>query len=271
MRWLQVLWGITALLLAASATLNFALFARVQQYYREVNATRLDPAGLTDYPQDLLIPEVSDDIRVVMFGDSRAAGWDLPATEGYDFINRGIASQTSAQVLQRFSAHVVPLDPDIIVVQVGINDLKTIGLFPARAENIMGAYQANMRALVALAQAETEATVVLSTILPAGDVPLARQLVWSDAIDQAVIEMNDSLKMFENGRDVFIFDGFSLISAAAADSGRSDYYKDELHFTPLGYDVLNGPLMVFLQSLPLADKTPVNESVLNESVSVPED
>ncbi|MEL6816455.1 MAG: GDSL-type esterase/lipase family protein, partial [Cyanobacteria bacterium J06598_3] len=181
-------------------------------------------------------------------------------TDGYDFINRGIASQTSAQVLQRFSAHVVPLDPDIIVIQVGINDLKTIGLFPEQAEDIMSAYQANMRALVALAQQETEATVVVSTILPAGDVTWARRLVWSDAIDQAVIEMNESLKTRANGTDVFIFDGFSLIAAATAESGRSAYYKDELHFTQLGYDLLNEPLLALLRSLPPVDQTPADQT-----------
>lgn len=260
MRWLQVLWAVTTLLLAVSATLNFALFAGVQKYYWEVNATRLDPLGLTAYPQKLSVSETSDDIRVVIFGDSRAAGWDLPATEGYDFINRGIASQTSAQVLQRFAAHVVPLDPDIIVVQVGINDLKTIGLFPAQTEDIVSAYQANIVSLVALAQEETEATVVVGTILPAGDVTLARRLVWSDAIDQAVVEMNDYLKTVSNGQDVLIFDGFALIAEATTESGRSDYYKDELHFTQLGYDLLNEPLMALLRSLPPANVTSADET-----------
>jgi lysophospholipase L1-like esterase len=47
-------------------------------------------------------------------------------SKGFSFVNRGINTQTSAQVLGRFDKHVVPLHPNIVIVQVGINDLKTI-------------------------------------------------------------------------------------------------------------------------------------------------
>lgn len=39
-------------------------------------------------------------------------------------------AQTSAQVVWRFAEHIAPLQPDKIILQVGINDLKTIPLFP---------------------------------------------------------------------------------------------------------------------------------------------
>lgn len=247
MRWSLFFLGITSLLLVASVTANVALFERTQQYYREVNATRLDPVGLREYPQTPEESETPNALRVVVFGDSRAAGWRLPETEDYDVINRGIASQTSVQVLQRFDAHIKPLSPDIILVQVGINDLKTIGLFPHRADDVIRNCQANITQIVQLSQ-ETGAVVVLSTILPAGKVSLARQWVWSDDIDRAVVEVNDYLSTLAMAPNVVVFDGFSLI-ATLPEQTRLTYYKDELHFTQAGYDRLNGALMPQLQTI----------------------
>ncbi len=259
MRWSTPLLVILGLLLAGSVAVNFVLYKTTDKYYREANSTRLDPSGLNYYsqlPEDIQNSEQLGpaNMRLVIFGDSRAEGWKLPAIEGVEVINRGIGSQTSAQVLQRFTAHVVPLEPDIILVQVGINDLKTIGLFPDQSETIISDYQANIVQIVRQAQ-DTGAVVVLSTILPAGDIPLVRRLVWSDAIDLAVVEMNDYLKTFGNEPNVFIFDGFSLIADATMD-GRlnSIYYKDDLHFTQAGYEVLNEALIVQLRSLSLPDE-----------------
>ncbi len=60
------------------------------------------------------------------------------AFEGIEaFVNRGIGNQTTAQVLGHFHAHVAPLHPQTIILQVGINDLKTIPLFPEQAETII--------------------------------------------------------------------------------------------------------------------------------------
>jgi len=64
---------------------------------------------------------------VVFFGDSRAYDWPAPSgLEGLEFVNRGIGNQTTAQVLGRFEAHIAPLHPQVVVLQVGINDLKLI-------------------------------------------------------------------------------------------------------------------------------------------------
>ena len=42
---------------------------------------------------------------------------------GKPYLNRGIAGQTSAQMLVRFQQDVVALKPKVVVIQAGMNDL----------------------------------------------------------------------------------------------------------------------------------------------------
>jgi hypothetical protein len=136
--------------LLISITLNLFLYTQGREYYLQLNETRLDPLGLSYYPSvsDPKALTASRQTVVVFVGDSRAASWPPPANlEGFEFINRGIGAQTSAQTLHRFKAQVKPLQPHIVILQVGINDLKTIPLFPERKEansrQLPGQYSAN--------------------------------------------------------------------------------------------------------------------------------
>lgn len=238
-----------SLALASSLALNLVLYLQAQKYYLEVNETRLDPLGLRRYPEPPQLSPDADQHRLVILGDSRAAAWkvanlgaeDQPSN--YTVINRGINAQTTVQVLERFTAHVPPLKPDIIVLQVGINDLKTVALFPRRREEIVANCQNNIAEIVERSQ-ELGATVIVTTIFPTGDVPLHRQPFWSDDIAQAVLEVNASIKALAH-EDVRILDAFSLL---VDDRGKmnSKYQLDELHVNQGAYEILNEALTVQL-------------------------
>lgn len=258
MRLPTVLLGVLSISLVASTALNAALFGRAKQYYLESNATRLDPLGLSQY-SSLPVPKADEaEQRVVIFGDSRAQGWPAPTVDGYSFINRGLGSQTSTQVLQRFSAHVVPLEPDIIVLQVGINDLKAVALFPERAELIVEECQENIKQLVSLSEA-TGATVIVMSILPAGDITLARRPFWSSDIDRAVAEVNLFIAdlvgsqseraedLAEESKTVFFDGAIPLVDEIG--KIKPIYQLDELHLNGAGYKVLNEAFVLKLQSL----------------------
>jgi hypothetical protein len=107
---------------------NLLLYRRANQYYRELNQTRLDPLGLENYPINPSLETSSSQSRVVFWGDSRAASWSSPDTRQYKFINRGINGQTSSQTSQRFAEHIRSLKPDIVIIQVGINDDACLGV-----------------------------------------------------------------------------------------------------------------------------------------------
>jgi lysophospholipase L1-like esterase len=244
----NLLKGLVLAAITGSLLLNFALFGQAKKYYFELNQTRLDPVGLSYFSaQDVAR---TDSLRVVFFGDSRAASWIFPSPPAsgsgdYAFINRGIPSQTSVQTVQRFAAHVRPLKPDVVVVQVGINDLKTIALFPDRGEAIRADCRANIKRIVEESR-KLGAVVVLTTIFPVGEVPLARKPFWSDAIAVSVKELNAyiaTLSENKTGDDkILLFDAFSLLADTRGMMSQ-EYSLDELHLNEQGYRVLNQALM----------------------------
>ncbi len=234
-------------LLGSSIFLNFLLFNRGKQYYLELNLTRLDPLGWNSYPLDSNPPPKTDSrVRFVFFGDSRAASWRSPNMEGFEFINRGIGSQTSIQTLQRFEQHIQPLQPDVILLQVGVNDLKTIPLFPWRKELTIADSKTNIRKIVEQSKA-LGAVVILTPILPVGEIPIERQPFWSDDVSLAIEQVNHYIKNLAS-ENVIIFNPFSNL---LDDQGvvKRKYSKDELHLNDKGYEVLNQELVQLLNTL----------------------
>jgi lysophospholipase L1-like esterase len=232
-------------LLGGSLWLNTAFYNQLRAYYVELNQTRLDPVGQTIYPVDLQQPKTAQR-RVVFFGDSRAASWPAPTLPGYEFINRGISSQTTEQSLQRFTAHVRSLQPDIVVIQVGVNDLKTVALFPDRQASIIANTQANIRRMVQ-ASRQLGATVIVTTVFPVGAVPLQRRPVWSDQIAPAVQQVNQEIRAMA-APQVIVMDSFARLSDGQG-SLRPDYSTDELHLNAQGYAALNQELEQILATL----------------------
>jgi len=221
-----------------SIILNFILYKRVIQYYIDLNQTRLDPFQVSTYPPEAKPPKNPQALskRVVFFGDSRVLSWPAPNLPNYEFINRGIGGQTSVQIKGRFDQHIRPLQPDIVVLQLGINDLKTIGLFPEKKAEIIANCRENIREIVKKSQA-LGAVVIVTTIFPFGDIPITRQPLWSDDILPAVQEINAHIASLED-EGIIIFDSFSIL---ADDRGMmpASYRIDELHYNQRGYQKIN--------------------------------
>jgi lysophospholipase L1-like esterase len=238
-----------SILLLASIALSLVLYARGRHYYRQLNEVQLDPLGLNHYPAGAEIAPIpsSPAKRVVFFGDSRARDWTLPSgMEQFEFINRSIGNQTTAQVLERFDEHVAPLQPDILILQVGINDLKTIPLFPERREATVADCETNIERIVSRA-VDAGATVILTTIFPLGKVPLERRLFWSDEVGERLEEVNASLTALA-GEQVIVLDSASIL---ANEGGivRDEYSRDLLHLDERGYQALNEELARILLTL----------------------
>lgn len=235
---------LTALLfiaLVGSLTVNYLLYARSRDYYSQLNLVRLDPLELNLYPS-----ETAPENLLVFYGDSRAASWPEPIPEdaaGLTFANRGIRAQTTGQILQRFDYHVAPLQPEFVLIQAGINDLKMLSLFPDGREWILLNMEENLRALVNKST-DIGAKVILTTIFPVSDVPLQRRLFWTDEVGTSVREVNAMLRTLA-GDDVLIFDSFNLL-ADASGKLRPEYAEDELHLNSTGYTLLNRELATIL-------------------------
>lgn len=233
-------------LLFASIGLNIQLFRVVFGYYRQLNATRLTPLNLSQYPHHDMID--TSQPTVLFLGDSRAAAWPFPAElPQFHFINRGIGAQTSAQVQLRYTAHVASLTPDILVLQVGINDLKTIPLFPERKPRIIEASQQHITTIVSRAT-DQDTTVILTTIFPVGDVPFARRFVWSPEVAEAVRTVNRYLHTLAS-EQIIIFDSYQLLVDETTGLIKPEYAADELHLNQHGYEQLNEALTATLLAI----------------------
>jgi len=73
-----------------------------------------------------LAPAAADEKRVVFMGDSITDGWGRKYGKffpGKPYVNRGIGGQTTPQMLLRFRADVLALDPKAVVILAGTNDI----------------------------------------------------------------------------------------------------------------------------------------------------
>lgn len=234
--------------LAVSIALNYYLFNFGKYYFLQETNSRLDPLGL-DYFSDTPIQVDQSDsgkVLIVFFGDSRAVQWPVPSIDGFQFVNRGIDAQTSPQVAQRYNAHVEPLNPDALVVQVCVNDLRMIPLFPERNEAIIDNCKSNILEIIQQANSQGT-TAIISTIFPVGPVPIERRLFWSEAFPLAIDKVNSFINSLE-GDQVIVFDSFSIL---VDENGRlaDEYRLDELHVNPAGYEALNRDFVELVKSL----------------------
>ncbi len=235
-----------ALLLSALANLYFIRLGR--HFFREFSLTRLDPLGIAqiDTAEDARLAAAAEK-RVVFVGDSRAAAWPAPgALPGFVFINRGVNGHTAVQARQRFDQHVTPLQPHIVVIQVGINDLHSIAVLADEKAAIIRTCQESIQALVAQSRV-AGATVILTTIVPAEAPTLADRLVWSDEVETAVAAINTFIRA-QQADNVVILDAHKLL---ADENGRlaSRYAADFLHVNEHGYAILNEALVQLLQQM----------------------
>lgn len=247
--WLAPVLGV-ALVAALAATALLGHTARA--YYAELQATRLHPLGL-----DFLEPvaPAGPGPLVAALGDSRVADWaPVQLPPGVRVANLGLDTQTTAQVLLRWEAHVAPLQPDLVVIQAGINDLKAVALFPELHDEIVDDCVSHLEALVARAR-ELGAAVVLTTVIPPGPIPLWRRPVWSADVHRAVATVNRRLLALSvPGLTVVDLD-----EVLCDDAGRllDDHARDDLHLTPVAYRRLDQALAPVLARL-LADRRPTS-------------
>ena len=103
----------------------------IESLTAELNAARkklVDWGGLTVYGSDnteIPAPKPGEN-RVVFIGASVTANWGkgkTPFFPGKPWFNRGIASQTTPQMLVRFRQDVVALEPKVVVIQGGLGDI----------------------------------------------------------------------------------------------------------------------------------------------------
>jgi lysophospholipase L1-like esterase len=141
-----------------------------EELEREITAQQRllnDWAGLTRYGSEnteLKLPP--NESRVVFFGDEITENWGQGEAKffpGKPYFNRGIARQTTPQMLVRFRQDVVSLKPKVVVIQAGTNDIA--GAAGPITESMAGE---NFMSMVELAKVHG-IKVVLASLTPVCD------------------------------------------------------------------------------------------------------
>ena len=211
---------------------GFVVWHRARHFERLFYLTRLDPIGL-----NMIRNEPSSTAPIVMFGDSRAAAW--PAPTGFFITNRGVPGHTSTQSLLRYRMHVSPLQPALVIIQVGVNDLVALPLLANDAESIVQTTIANIGEMVDLARVDGS-RVILTTIFPLGPDLFSHLDPGTGQIQTAIEQVNAAIRAM-SAPDVIIFDSAALLADASGYVAEA-YRADLLHINPKGYQVLNEAL-----------------------------
>jgi lysophospholipase L1-like esterase len=226
----------------------YALVRLAESYYRLANEVRLDPAGLKTYEADRAKPAAMPAGKplVLFFGDSRALMWRPPPSDEFTFVDRGVAFQTTAQIILRLDADLVQVHPTVVVVEAGVNDLKAIAELPQRRSEIIHDCEENIRHIVRTSR-DAGASVVLTSVFSIGDLPLWRKPFWDDDVDAAVREVNVFLRTLA-GPGVVFFDADPVLDDARG-RVKPAYQYDFLHLVPAGYDALDEKLFPLLREV----------------------
>jgi lysophospholipase L1-like esterase len=144
--------------------------------------------------------------RVVFLGDSITDRWDLPRSfPNSPYVNRGIGSQVTAQMILRFHQDVVALRPAAVVILAGINDVQGF-LQQETPEQI----EANWETMADLADRHG-IKVVFGSILPVNNYTESARDVLKERDPATLRALNGWLRRFCRLRGYAYADYYSVL------------------------------------------------------------
>jgi len=200
-------------------SISFSLFG---QDWPDLNRYRDDNARLG-------LP-AANETRVVFMGNSITEGWSNFLPEYFSaksYINRGISGQTTPQMLVRFRADVIDLQPKAVVILAGTNDIAG-NTGPATIKMIAD----NIISMAELAR-ENNILVVISSVLPVYDYS------WKPGLEPVpkISKLNEIIKNYAIKHGHTYLDYY----AAMVDDRKGlheEYTSDGVHPNKAGYEVM---------------------------------
>jgi len=172
--------------------------------------------------------------RVVFFGDSITDVWHIDEYfPGKPYVNRGIGGQTTPQMLVRFRQDVINLEPKVVIILAGTNDIAG-NTGPMRIEDI----EADFASLADLARANN-IKVVYTSVLPIHNYTEKSKDFFAQRSPEKILLMNNWLRSYcaVASHGCVYLDYFS---AMVDDKGlmKKDLADDGLHPNAAGYKIM---------------------------------
>lgn len=193
--------------------------------YREANAK--------------VAPPQQNENRVVFLGDSITDSWQRTELSTFFsnryYIDRGISGQTTPQMLLRMRSDVIELQPKVIIILAGTNDLAGNTGPMSLVET-----EANLASICELARVH-KIRVVLSSLLPVSDYGHDRQGVPTPQTKRRspdkILELNKWIKDYATANHHTYLDYFSNLVDANG-MLKAELSGDGLHPNSAGYAVM---------------------------------
>lgn len=167
---------------------------------------------------------------VVFMGNSITENWVWRHPEFFsenNYVGRGISGQTTPQMLIRFTPDVIDLDPEVVVILAGTNDIAG-----NTGRSSVKMITDNIKAMSQLAVAN-DIKVILSSVLPVYRYP------WREQIKpvEKIAEVNQWLENYarENGH---IYVDYYSAMVDERKGLKAEYAEDGVHPTKEGYLVM---------------------------------
>jgi len=175
---------------------------------------------------------------VVFMGDSITDSWQQPQFGGFfpgkPYIDRGISGQTTPQMLLRFRADVIALEPRAVVILAGTNDIAG-NTGPLTLEETEG-YLASMSELAHVHGIR----VVLSSVTPVNDLttPEGKKIVQTvKRAPEKILAANEWIKKYAADHGDVYLDYFAALTDEKGALNTALTY-DGLHPNAAGYAVM---------------------------------
>ena len=209
-----------------------------RQPMTELERMRINDLGDLQLYRDSDAALAPDASRVVFFGDSITYQWDLGTSFGNpSYINRGIRSQTTADMLVRYRQDVIDLHPRAVVILAGVNDLNERNnrgetVKERRIEHI----QANDQTMAEIATLHHIQPVFVS-ILPIHDYTDPGKAIVRAVSSDLIVRQNRWLKGYCERQGYLYID---MYSAMVDNQGklRRELSEDGIHPNDAGYRIM---------------------------------
>nr|WP_299341025.1 SGNH/GDSL hydrolase family protein [Allomuricauda sp.] len=200
-----------------------------------------DWPNLSKYQQENIALKLTENHgnRVVFMGNSITEGWAEANPEfftGNPYINRGIGGQTTPQMLLRFRQDVIDLNPKLVVILAGTNDIAG-NTGPMSLEQIVD----NILSMVQLSKAN-DIQPILCSVLPAFDYP------WRPGLEPniKIPKLNQLLREIAKKEEALYVDYFSAM-ADDRNGLPKHLAEDGVHPTKKGYKIMEGLIKPILK------------------------
>lgn len=177
--------------------------------------------------------------RVVFMGNSITQGWKETHPEFFSknpYIDRGISGQTTPQMLVRFRQDVINLNPKVVVILAGTNDVAG-NTGPSTLEMIID----NIASMAEIAKSN-KIQPILCSVLPAYDYP------WRHGMEPniKIPKLNEMIRTYAKKMNFIYVDYFAAMSEPD-NSMKTEYTGDGVHCTSKGYEIMESMIVPAIQ------------------------